>query len=89
MSCAVCGQRAEGIKSLPPPGRGRLTPAEALERLEGVRRAGEGRWTALCPAHEDSSPSLIVSESDVRPGEPVFHCFAGCDWRLVVETLKR
>jgi hypothetical protein len=82
-------ERLEWIKSLPPPAPGRLTLARALERLEGVHRAGEGRWTALCPAHEDNSPSLVVEARRERPDEPHFHCYAGCTWRVVMETLKR
>jgi hypothetical protein len=82
-------ERAERIESLPPPAPGRLTLAAALERLEGVRRAGEGRWTALCPAHEDNSPSLVVEARRERPDEPHFHCYAGCTWRAVMEALKR
>lgn len=82
-------ERAEWVESLPPPAPGRLTLATALERLEGVRRAGEGRWTALCPAHEDNSPSLVVEAHRERPAEPYFHCYAGCTWRVVMEALKR
>ena len=82
-------ERAERSESLPPPAPGRLTLAAALERLKGVRRAGEGRWTALCPAHEDNSPSLVVEARRERPDEPHFHCYAGCTWRVVMEALKR
>jgi len=47
-----------------------------LARLEGVRRTGEGRWHARCPAHDDKSPSLTISERDDKV---LIHCFAGCD----------
>jgi hypothetical protein len=44
-------------------------------RFEGVKRTGQGRFIAKCPAHADKSPSLVVSEKD---GKILFHCFAGC-----------
>ncbi len=80
-------ERRAQARLLPPPAPGRLTLAEALERLKRVRKTPKG-WTACCPAHEDTIPSLVVSESDSRPGEPVFHCFAGCQWTEIVEALR-
>ncbi|WP_020561788.1 CHC2 zinc finger domain-containing protein [Methylosarcina fibrata] len=44
-------------------------------RLSGVKRTGQGRYIARCPAHADKSPSLTVTEKD---GRVLFHCFAGC-----------
>jgi hypothetical protein len=82
-------ERAERVRNLPPPEPGRLTLSDALARLERVRRAGDERWTARCPVHEDRSPSLVVEERRERPGEPHFYCYAGCDWRAVVAELKR
>jgi hypothetical protein len=55
-----------------------------LERLEYVRRSGMG-WTARCPAHEDSSPSLSVSEG--ADGRVLFYCHAGCDVEAIVAAL--
>ncbi len=73
----------------PPPGPDILTLEDTLARPENVRPAGPGRWTARCPVHEDRHPSLIVSENEARPGEPVVHCFAGCHWADVKDALKR
>lgn len=57
--------------------------ADALiSRLEGVRRRGPGAWVARCPAHEDRSPSLTVSE--VSDGRVLVHCFAGCSFDEIV-----
>jgi len=47
-----------------------------LARLEGVRTAGDGRWTALCPAHEDRSPSLNIR---VAGDKILIHDHGGCD----------
>jgi hypothetical protein len=35
-----------------------------LSRLEKVRKTGENKWIACCPAHDDRSPSLQVSEAE-------------------------
>jgi hypothetical protein len=80
-------ERQARARLAPPPTPGRLTLAEALERLERVRKTPKG-WAACCPAHEDAIPSLVISESDSRPGEPVFHCFAGCQWADIVGALR-
>lgn len=47
-----------------------------LERLEGVRRRGDGRWQARCPAHADHAPSLSVTTGG--DGRALVHCHAGC-----------
>lgn len=56
-----------------------------LSRLDGVRKTGSGRWSALCPAHPDKSPSLAVSEKD--DGVVLLHCFAGCHTSEVIESV--
>jgi hypothetical protein len=47
-----------------------------LDRLEGVKRTGPGRWVARCPVHSDRRPSLSVRELD--DGRVLLHDFAGC-----------
>lgn len=46
-----------------------------LGRLQRVKASGQDRFTACCPAHDDKSPSLMVSE---RNGKIGIHCFGGC-----------
>ena len=53
-----------------------ITLSGFLNLLEGVRRTGK-EYTALCPAHDDHSPSLSVSETE--DGRILVHCHAGCD----------
>ena len=58
---------------------------------EDLTRALGGHWhgsygTARCPVHDDRSPSLSVR--DGVDGEPVFNCFAGCDWRDIKDMLR-
>ncbi len=50
--------------------------ANLIPRLDGVRERSDGQFTARCPAHEDRSPSLSVTEG--RNGQVLVHCFAGC-----------
>ena len=61
-----------------------MTPSEVAHRFD-ARPAGEGRWTAKCPAHEDRSPSLSIREtSDCRV---LLHCFAGCETQDVLSAV--
>lgn len=55
-----------------------------LERLEQVKRCGSG-WTALCPAHDDSSPSLSVAEG--VDGRVLLKCHAGCELESITRHL--
>jgi hypothetical protein len=41
---------------------------------------------ARCPAHEDRSPSLSVSEG--RDGRVLIHCFGGCSPESVCKALQ-
>ena len=60
--------------------KGNYNPSNALNtllsRLEKVQSIGNGRYKALCPAHEDRSPSLAIKGDDDRV---LLHCFCGCD----------
>lgn len=56
-----------------------------LSRLRGVREVGPGRWTALCPAHEDRSPSLSIRETS--NGTVLLKCHAGCPTAAVLTAL--
>lgn len=47
-----------------------------LSRLEKVKKTGNGKWLACCPAHADKSPSLAIKEAD--NGTILIHDFGGC-----------
>jgi hypothetical protein len=47
-----------------------------LLRLDNVRGAGDGQWSARCPAHDDSNNSLCLSVGD--DGRALLCCQAGC-----------
>lgn len=56
-----------------------------LNRLAGVRQTSPGRWLARCPAHEDRSPSLRITE--LADGRVLMHDFAGCQTADVLAAL--
>lgn len=56
-----------------------------LSRLERVKRTGDGRYQARCPAHDDRGPSLSIRELD--DGRVLVHCFAGCDVHSVLSAV--
>ncbi len=49
---------------------------EILARLDGVKRFGDSKAVAKCPAHDDGTPSLTLKDND---GTILLHCFGGCD----------
>lgn len=57
-----------------------------IDRLDGVRQTGSGRWKARCPAHPDRSPSLSIREMD--DGRVLIHDFGGCDTGDVLAALR-
>lgn len=60
-------------------------PAELLlSRLDGVRSSGPDRWVAICPSHDDKSPSLSVRDAGDRV---LVHCHAGCTFSAVIGAL--
>jgi len=62
------------------------TPIDrVLHRLEKVKSAGPGEWTALCPAHDDKHPSLSVAEAE--DGKVLLHCWTGCGVDAIVGAL--
>ncbi|EAQ78790.1 DUF3987 domain-containing protein [Blastopirellula marina] len=60
------------------------TVEDILGLLQSVHRQGSG-WMACCPAHDDHTPSLSISEGD--DGKVLMKCFAGCDFEKVVSAL--
>ena len=62
-----------------------MTAETIISRLEKVRRTGDRRWVALCPAHEDRRPSLTVREAD--DGRVLLCCFAGCTTENILNSI--
>jgi len=59
--------------------------AETIARALGGHRAGAS-WMALCPVHEDRSPSLSISAA--KDGMVLVRCHAGCDQRDQIAALR-
>ena len=57
-----------------------------LPRLEGVVKRSETEYIALCPAHDDSKPSLSLT--DKGDGSALAYCFAGCTYVSIVSALE-
>jgi hypothetical protein len=62
-----------------------VSAAALLDRLQGVRSTGPGRWIARCPAHEDRRPSLSIRELD--DGRVLLHDFGGCGTDAVLAAV--
>lgn len=56
-----------------------------LMRLSKVS-AGDGQWTACCPAHADTKPSLSITLSS--QGNVLLHCFRGCSFADICRELN-
>jgi len=60
-----------------------MTTTEILSRFQGVKATGPNKWQARCPAHDDRSPSLSITETN---GKILLHCFAGCQTEAIVSA---
>lgn len=56
-----------------------------LGALKGVKPAGEGKWTALCPVHGDRTPSLDIKLG--KDGRVLFVCRANCSQADVLKGM--
>lgn len=61
-----------------------MTADELLNKLDGVRARGTGKWMARCSAHHDNNPSLSISEGE--RGLLVW-CWAGCSVQAICTSL--
>lgn len=53
-----------------------MTYDQVVARFPGARQVGDGKVSASCPAHEDSTPSLSITCGEAD--RTVLHCHAGC-----------
>ena len=58
---------------------------EFLSKLQGVVETGANKWSACCPAHEDSNPSMSVTIGN--NGGILVHCHAGCSPEAIVGAM--
>ena len=57
---------------------------EPFKKLRGFRQVGHGSYMACCPAHDDKTPSLSITE--ISDGV-LIHCHAGCAYKDVISEL--
>ena len=57
-----------------------MTAAEIAARLN-AKKSGKG-WMARCPAHDDHTPSLSITEGD--GGRVLLCCHAGCTYEQII-----
>ncbi len=60
-----------------------LDISQVISRLKVVSQRGN-TYLCLCPAHEDTKPSLAVTEDG---GKVLIHCFAGCKFVDIVRAM--
>ena len=56
-----------------------------ISRLDRVKETGHGKYVACCPAHDDKSPSLSITEKD--DGVVLVRCWAGCETEDVLAAV--
>jgi len=56
-----------------------------LSKLAKVTQVENGQWTACCPAHTDTNPSLSIGQD--ADGKILFHCHSGCDVEDILPKL--
>jgi hypothetical protein len=61
-----------------------VTTREFLSRLEGVKKCAKG-WSARCPAHDDTKPSLTVTEG---ADKILVYCHKGCPVEVICAALQ-
>ena len=61
-----------------------MTTAAILEKFDRAKTVSGG-WMVRCPAHQDDTSSLSVSEG--KDGRTLFHCHAGCDTDAILSAL--
>jgi len=59
--------------------------AQSIAEVLGGSPSGNG-WMACCPAHDDNSPSLSISEAN--NGKVLVNCFSGCSQDAVIAALR-
>ena len=61
-----------------------MTVVDLLARLDQASTRGAGKWAARCPAHEDNSPSLSITEGERGI---LVKCWAGCTLHKITAAL--
>jgi hypothetical protein len=63
-----------------------MIAATLLDKLDGVRQVGHGRWRARCPSHDAKNPN-VLSIGETTDGTTLLKCFHGCTAAEVVAAV--
>ncbi len=63
-----------------------ITLEQILGQAADVKQESNHSWFVTCPAHDDPSPSLHVTQQPDH--SVVFHCFAGCTYGQIIEAFQ-
>lgn len=65
-----------------------FTAKEIANALSGGKetRLGEGQWKSICPAHNDSTPSMTIT--DGKSGKLLVRCHKGCSGDDIIKALR-
>jgi len=66
-------------------GQQQLTLKDALNHVDQAVESDPGQWNALCPAHNDTSPSLSLRENERKL---LLCCHTGCSYLEILEAIK-
>lgn len=58
---------------------------KVLSCLDKVKSVGTNKWKACCPAHDDKSPSLAITEAS--DGTVLLKCWVGCTAQDIVSAI--
>lgn len=57
---------------------------DLIERFEGLKQIAPDRRVAKCPAHDDKSPSLHITDAGDKL---LVKCFAGCTFHDIADAI--
>ena len=61
-----------------------MTAEEIAQRCDQADHTATG-WQACCPAHEDTTPSLSITQTTDKV---LLHCHAGCTYKAILAALR-
>ena len=77
-------KKVRGIHTMHDPINNILTKLDKVTAKKPTKD-GLSQWQAVCPAHDDKSPSLTITEAS--DGTVLVKCWAGCNANEIVKAL--
>lgn len=60
------------------------TLSDILDRLSGVKKHSDDRYSARCPAHDDVHASLSITQENKKL---LIYCHAGCEYKNILDAI--